>query len=351
MAKKENQYSINYIALIKQLNEEKIPNNILLFTNEKILLDEITSAIAKRFLGGKISGDNVRTFYSDEKNIEGVLNECSNLSFFSERKIIILKILKRAGTKGGFTNAERQSLIEYINNFNPDIILILNVMDKIDKDFKFEPYDDFMNKNNLSTFIVDASSINDIANWVKIRFEDYKISDETIQHFLQFLNPSYDEINSEIEKLKTYTMDKREITNKDVNLCIGFSRDFDETDFLEAVLTGNYENSIRIYDKLSLKEDVEVKLVSILSMYVISASKMLDPGIEKLGKWERNRELKLWGDADRKLRILREFKSKLNELKLKQAFDYIYNADKSLKSTGLDKKGIITDLIYNLTRI
>ncbi len=347
MAIKDNKNVINYPGLLKKLNKEEIPNNILLFTNEKILLDEITSIIAKRFLSGKVTNDNIRTFYSDEKNIEGVLNECSNLSFFSEKKIIILKVLKRAGTKGGFTNAERQSLIAYISNFNPDIVFILNV---IDKEFNFEHYKDFLN-DNLSVFILDSSSINDISNWVKIRFDDYKISEETILHFLQFLNPSYDEINSEIEKLKTYALDKKEISNDDVNLCIGFSRDFDETDFLEAVLTGNYESSIRIYDKLSLKEEVEVFLVSMLSLFVISASKMMDPQIEKLGKWELIRELKLWGDSDRKLRILKEFKSKINELKLKQAFDYIYNADKAIKSTGLNKKGIITDLIYNLTKI
>jgi DNA polymerase III delta subunit len=186
---------------------------------------------------------------------------------------------------------------------------------------------------------------------VKIRFDDYKISEETVLHFLQFLNPSYDEINSEIGKLKTYAMDKKEITKDDVNLCIGFSRDFDETDFLEAVLTGNYEMSIRIYDKLSLKEDVEVLLVSMLGLITISASKLMDPQTDKLGKWELIRELKLWGESDRKLRIVREFKSKLNELKLKQAFDYIYNADKAIKSSGLSKKGIITDLIYNMTKI
>jgi DNA polymerase-3 subunit delta len=347
MAVKENKNTISYPELLKKLSKDEIPNNILLFTNEKTLLDEITSAIAKRFLGGIITKDNVRTFYSDDKNIEGVLNECSNYSFFSEKKIIILKVLKRAGTKGGFTNAERQSLIAYISNFNENIVFILNVLDK---EFNFEHYKDFVSKK-LSVFILDSGSINDIASWVKIRFDDYKISEETVLHFLQFLNPSYDEINSEIGKLKTYAMDKKEITKDDVNLCIGFSRDFDETDFLEAVLTGNYEMSIRIYDKLSLKEDVEVLLVSMLGLITISASKLMDPQTDKLGKWELIRELKLWGESDRKLRIVREFKSKLNELKLKQAFDYIYNADKAIKSSGLSKKGIITDLIYNMTKI
>jgi len=347
MAIKDNKNTISYPQLVKKLNEDEIPNNILLFTNEKILLDEITSTIAKKFLGGTITNDNVRTFYSDEKNIEGVLNECSNYSFFSEKKIIILKVLKRAGTKGGFTNAERQSLIAYISNFNENIVFIINVLDK---EFNFENYKDFLN-DDLKVFILDSGSINDIASWVKIRFNDYKISEETILHFLQFLNPSYDEINSEIGKLKTYAMDKKEITKDDVNLCIGFSRDFNETDFLEAVLTGNYEMSIRIYDKLSLKEDVEVLLVSMLGSSAISASKLMDSQTDKFSKYELFREFKLWGDSDRKLRIVREFKNKINELKLKQAFDYIYNADKALKSSGLSKRGIIIDLIYNMTKI
>jgi len=143
LASKGNNHEISYFNLLKNLKEEKIPNNILLFTNEKILLDEITSTIANRFLGGKITSDNLRTFYSDDKNIEGVLNECSNLSFFSEKKIIILKVLKRAGTKGGFTNTERQSLIDYINNFDENIVFIINV---IDREFNFEHYKDFLDE-------------------------------------------------------------------------------------------------------------------------------------------------------------------------------------------------------------
>lgn len=86
MAKKNNQYSISYLNLIKQLSKGPIPNNILLFTQEKILLDEITSLIANKFIGEKFSKNNIHTFYSDDKDAEGVLNECSNLSLFSERK-------------------------------------------------------------------------------------------------------------------------------------------------------------------------------------------------------------------------------------------------------------------------
>lgn len=347
MAKRDSKYKISHLELQKKLNNDTIPNNILLFTHEKILLDEVTSLIANNFLGETVSKENVHTFYADDKNIEGVINECSNISMFSERKIVILKVLKRAGTKGGFTNAERQSMINYINNFSPDIILIIAV---IDREFNFEHYEDFLTKT-LSAFIIDSDSEDDFRKWIKLKLKDYKINDDSILHLIQFLNPSYDEINTEIEKLKTFCIDKKEITKDDINFCIGFTKDFDENDFLEAVLTRNYGKAIQVYNKMNLKEDIEIYLVVLLSSSMISVSKLMDPGAEKMGKWELIKELKLWGDYERKLRILKEFKSKINELKLKQAFDYIYNADKAMKSTGLDNKPFMTDLIYNLTKL
>ncbi len=356
MVKKDNQYNISYLNLIKRLSKDLIPNNILLFTQEKILLDEITSLIAKKFIGEKFSKNNIHTFYSDDKDIEGVLNECSNLSLFSEKKIVILKVLKRAGAIGGFTNAERQSLVNYISNFNKDVVLIINVIINVkinmnNKEFNFDHYKEFLVKDKLTAYIVDSESENDITSWIKLKFKDYTITDESILHLLQFLNPSYDEINTEIDKLKTFCENKKEITNDDINLCIGLSKDFSDVDFLEAVLTRNCSKAIQIYNKMNLKEDNEILLVSMLSSSMISASKLMDPASEKLSKWELTKELKLWGDYERKLRILKGFKSTINELKLKQAFDYIYNADKAIKSTSIENKPIMMDLIYNLTKL
>jgi DNA polymerase III delta subunit len=153
--------------------------------------------------------------------------------------------------------------------------------------------------------------------------------------------------------LKTYCIDSKEITTDDVNLCVGFSRDFNEFDFLQAVLTKNYNEAIRIYNRLTLKEDVEIYLVSLLSSSMISISKLFDAKASDMNEFALKREFKLWWkDSDKRLRILKEYKSKINELKLKQAFDYIYQADKSLKSISSEnRKTILTNLIYALTNL
>jgi len=345
---KVTQYKVNYPDLLKKLGKGSIPNNILLFTNEKILLDEIVSVAAEKFLGEKPDRDNVKTFFSGDRNIEGVMSECSNISFFTQKKIILLKVLKRAGTKGGFTNQDRQTLINYIKNYNQDIVLMIVV---IDREFNFDAYQDFLS-GKLAVYVISPGTEKEFIEWAKIKFTGYKIDEDTIYHLLQFLNPSYDEINSEIEKLKTYCFESKEITKNDINMCIGFSRDFDEFDLLEAVLTNNYKKAIQIYNKINLKEDKEVYIVSLFSSSMISINKLFDPEISKLNDFNIKRELRLWKDADKRLRILKEYKSKINELKLNQAFDYIYNADKALKSTASDKKEVIlSNLIYQLTNL
>jgi len=344
-----SQYQVGYLDLVKKLNTGNIPNNILLFTHEKILIDEIISLLSKKFIGEMENNDHIMTFFSDDKNIEGVLNECSNFSFFSNKKIVVLKVLKRTGTKGGFTNQERQALISYITNFNPDTVLLIVV---IDKEFNFEAFAEFISEN-LTVYQITPVSDKDFIEWIKIKFAGYKISEEAVHQLLQFLNPSYDEINSEIDKLKTYCVDKKEVTKNDINLCVGFSKDFDENDFLKAVLTKNYDKAIRIYNQLTLKKDIEIYLVTLLSSSMIAIRKLFDPKTMELNEYSLKNELKVWGkDGSEKLKILKEYKSKINELKLMQAFDYIYQADKSLKSVVSDnKKTIMMNLIYALTHL
>lgn len=351
----EKKYTIGFNELKKKFSSGNIPNNILLFTPEKILFEELISTLGNNFIGKNFNQKtHLKLFYSDDKNIEDVINECSNFGFFSDKKIVIYKIVKRSGVKG-ITSDDRNAIFNYldwtqkiIERQEPvDAILVLLVQDK---EYSFSNFEQFEDKN-IEIYVTGLTSEIEIFQWVKQKFSDFKISDETINHFLQFLNPSVDEINTEIEKLKTYCALAKEITFDSVNLCVGASKDFDENDFIDAVFSRDTNKALKIYDNMSLKEDVEIYFLVLLSSAFIGITKLFDPKIGTLNEFQLKRELKVWNNAKNRIEIYKKYCSSTNELKIIKAFDYIYRADKAFKTSSQDKKAVFTTLIRNLTEL
>lgn len=339
------EYKTSYKSLLDKAKNGKIPNNIFLFLSEKILLEEFLEVLGKKFMGKSFdSKKDVRKYFSNDRQIEDVINECSNLGFFSERKIVLLRVEKRPGVKG-LSKEDKEALVNYFRNSNSDTILILHVLDT---EYTLSNFDEFKGEN-ITFYIKDETSPEEIIEWTKEKMEEYDISEDVIIHLLKYINPSFDEVHTELEKLKAYSAMIKKITVEDVNLCVGLTKDFNELDFVAAVLSRDIGKALRIYDLLSLKEEIEIRLVSYLVSAFTAIYKMFDPQLSRMDEWAKKKELRLWGKgADRMKKIYEEYKSATNELKIMKAFDYIYRADKAFKTSSPDKKAIFTTLISNL---
>jgi|WetSurMetagenome_2_1015567.scaffolds.fasta_scaffold20342_3 DNA polymerase III subunit delta len=339
---------IKYSVLLEKARSGKIPNNIFLFLNEKILLEELLIAIGEKFIGKSFDPkQHIRKFFSNDKQIEDVINECSNLGFFTEKKIVLFRIEKRPGVKG-LSKDDKLALINYFKNSNPDTILILHVLDS---EYTISNFDEFISEG-ITFYIKEETTPEEIIEWAKGKMEGYEISEDALIQLLRYVNPSFDEVITEIDKLKAYSANTKKITIEDINLCVGLTRDFNENDFIAAVMSRDINKALKIYDLLSLKEEIEIRLVSYLVSAFIAVYKMFDPKIKELFGYNLNRELKIWGkNADKMREIYENYKSATNELKIMKAFDYIYRADKAFKTSSPDKRAIFTALISNLASL
>ncbi|MCB0728205.1 MAG: DNA polymerase III subunit delta [Ignavibacteriae bacterium] len=364
MAKAETKYLTSYKNLTDSFTKEKIPNNILLSIDEKVLLDDLVKIICENF-GGKNFDvkNNLISFNAEDRQNENIINECSNTGLFAEKKVVVLKNVKK------LLKAGKLSLIDYIKRSNPDTCLIMTSDDdefSVEKIFLLDAKETVKTKasddepsapktskkdieNNVKIYQVKGFSENELISWVKEKFDDYKIDKETIIYLLQFSNNTLDEILSEIEKLKTFCYYTKEITPDAVNLCNGIAKEFDESDFIKAITEKNKNTAMKIYDYISLKKDSEVYLVILLSSAFVAINKLSDPAVAKLDGFNLKRELKLWAPGwDSLIPYYKNFRKSIGQEKITAAFDYIHSADRSLKSTGGDKKMIMSRLINNI---
>jgi len=355
MAKAEKKYLISYKSLTEKLRNGAIPDKLLISLKEKVLTDDLIKIIGERFVGRNFnSKNNLTTFNGDDKIIENILNECSNFGLFSERKIVVLRNVKK------LYKDEKLALIEYMKRGNPDTCLVMITAEDEFNPGKLFLYDskddpDRIQENrkvieeNVKIFEIEEFSEQDTITWVKEKFGEYNISDVNIKHFLQFSNYSFDEILSEIEKLKTYCYQTKEITLDSINLCNGIAKDFNEIDFIKAVVERRNERALMIYDRISLKKDVEVYLIFLLASAFTIINKLYDPAVSGLNGWQLKKELKLWfPDQEKLLPFYKNYRDSADTEKIRTAFGYIYQTDKILKTSANDKKSVMSTLINNI---
>lgn len=355
MAKGKNEalkYTVSYREF-KSKVLKTIPRSMLLFLSEKVLISDIISELATAFIGKNYNPKvNLQTFFSDETAIDAVINECSNMSFLSEKKIIIYRIVKKTGSRGIPKDA-KEGFINYLKNPNPDNLLILL---NAEREFTFSNFEDFEN-TGISIHVISVNSQNDLIEWTRDQLKGYDVEDGALIHLMQFMNPSYDEIYTEIEKLKTFCFDTMKITINDVNMCVGMTKDFSENNLFEAILNRDFEKAIEIYDNMSAKQtasslEVELRFVAYMNNLFITLHKMQDSAIKNMPEgFNLYRELKLWRDGQKMYNLYKNYMSDMNELKIQRAFDYIYQTDKTLKFTEKDKRLVINNLIHNLVNL
>jgi DNA polymerase III delta subunit len=265
---------------------------------------------------------------------------------FSDKKIVLLKVVRKPGYRG-FNDDESKALSAYFKTKNPDVVFI--IADSGDE-AKSSMYDKIKDPA-LEISAIGEFTETEFIKWVSGKFDDYKISDEATMHLVQLLNLSLDEIIQEIEKLKTYAIDSKEITIRDINLCVGISKDFSESDFIYAVFSRDANGALKIYNNLILKKDAEIFLLILLNSAFVTLTKLFDKRIGNFHGWDLKQKLKLWYDFDKMLPVYKKYRGEINELKLKEAFGYINYSEKVLKSTGTDRRAVFTQLISNLVNL
>lgn len=331
--------NLSYKEFTLDISKGKIPPNLVLASKYKVVTTLLLKSIAQKFLEEeKITEETLKYYYADDKNFEEMMGESMNVSFFSSKKVLVYKNFKK------LLKDDRELFLRYLNNYNPDTLIILLANDFTDIADNVGD----ISHGNLKVINVKDFSDAELFNWVKELFEGYEISDENINYFVALSGSSVDELYNETEKLKIFAFKEKVITKEIINLSSGISRDFDENDFLLAVLTKNFEKAITIYDKLSLQRDIEIYLMYLISNAFIGITKLFDPSIAAYSK-DLKRILKLWFGSDKLIATLKEYKDSTNLPAVKEHLQRIFEVDKLLKTSNPDKKNVITNLIFSLT--
>ena len=176
--------------IIRRIRSREIAPVYALYGGDSFLEDYFISELSQTFL----ESNGEKTHLSlDQDSEEKLFRELSSISMFEEKRIIIVREIKKLRSKQG-----RQELIQYIYSPNPTIVLLV-ISDEYDL------------RNSFLKKIADHSELLDLRTpfkeemqkWVRYIVNSRKIliTEEALEHYIRIYGDSTAHVINEIEKM------------------------------------------------------------------------------------------------------------------------------------------------------
>ncbi len=220
----------------------------LYYSNNEFLLNH---KIEEKIAEFNVDPFNIIKYDLLENSSDDILEDLQTVSFFAEKKVIIVRNLGEIEKEG---ESVVRNWVAYLEKPNPDVILLVVSNELLPED---SPLGSTLFKYAYIEKIKEMDK-QDYPNFVRNMFKKYQymITDDAIEALLERTNLDFTLINQEAEKLMLFAYDTKEINEKAVLLLV--SRNLEENIFelTNALLAKNQSKTIEIfYDLVARNED------------------------------------------------------------------------------------------------
>ena len=307
------------------------------------LLESLDSLSLEKEIKKIINNNNfqdaiINPYDLEEVPLENALEDLDTYSFLSSKKVIIISNIENLKQEENKKDIEH--LLKYIDNPNQDNLLIITAQ-KLNNTYKLTKE----LKKKCKYILVEVNN----KEYIKQELKDYKIDNKTISYLEEYSLNDFSKIASEIEKLKNYKYNEKEITIADINNIV-IKKLGDPKD-----LTFNFSKSIASKDKRkALKEYKELLSYNIEPFSIIGllASQIRIIYQVKVLEKERlsDKEIAsiLEEKSDYRIKKTRELTRLYTEDELLKIMIKLEEIDLKLKTTDTNPNTLIEHFIINI---
>ena len=229
--------------------------NFIIKTDDYSLAQEKVNSIAK-----SMDNPDIITYDLDEDNTYNVIDELTTVSLFDNPKLVILK----SGNKLLDESAEKLNELSYAmaDSANSNVLVI------VDEKFDTKTSERFNNYTLIKKYaqefdlLVSNTKFDEYAKEEFLK-DRYNINDDALNILLNS-STSLSMLKSNIEMLKAYTLDTKNITREDVDLLISKPIDDDVYLITNAVLKHDKKLILSLYTGFLTKNIKANNLLSLL---------------------------------------------------------------------------------------
>lgn len=233
---------------MKQINEDirqqKFRQMYLLCGEERYLRRQYRDKLKKALCG---EDDSMNTHFFEGKNppLEEIIELAETMPFFAKRRVIFL-------TDSGLFKSGGEKLAAYLASPNATTFFVF-AESEVDKRSKL--YKTVQSKGYAAEFhFQDENTLKRWAAGILAR-EGKKVTESTIQLFLTKTGTEMENIQSELEKLVCYCLNRDVVTDADVEAICTTRVSNRIFDMITAISSGQPKQALELYyDLLALKE-------------------------------------------------------------------------------------------------
>lgn len=229
--------------------------NYLFYGTENFFIDQEIKNILDSL---KVDSINVSKYDLETCDIKDIIEDANTVSLFDSNKVIIVEN-SYIFTKNDKKDKNIVILEEYLKNKNSFTTLIFITNDKIDTTKKIVK---LFKENGIIKEFTSPKNINDI---IKKLFDDYSISNSTIDLLVKKSGNNIEILYQEIEKLKIYKIDDKIILDKDINDLASTSYNIDIYKFVDSIINKNKKDALRMYKVLLKINEEPIKLIALIA--------------------------------------------------------------------------------------
>ena len=209
------------------------------FVGNKDYIDEEINKISKNF-----SLENIVTYNLEEDLINKVIEDLNTVSLFGEKLIEVFNIDK-------LEDAEK--IIKYLDN-QGDNTLVLMSYKELDK------------RKKLTKALKEKTEYKELFNYnfskfIKDNLEDFEMPTMAINVLISYCDNNLKRLSNELEKLKIYKINEKEITVDDIKKLV--KKGYDSTIFnlIDAINLKDKNKIFKIYNELLEENETEEKIL------------------------------------------------------------------------------------------
>ncbi len=229
--------------------------NYLFYGTENFFIDQEIKNILDSL---KVDSINVSKYDLETCDIKDIIEDANTVSLFDSNKVIIVEN-SYIFTKNDKKDKNIVILEEYLKNKNSFTTLIFITNDKIDTTKKIVK---LFKENGIIKEFTSPKNINDT---IKKLFDDYSISNSTIDLLVKKSGNNIEILYQEIEKLKIYKLDDKVILDKDINDLASTSYNIDIYKFVDSIINKNKKDALRMYKVLLKINEEPIKLIALIA--------------------------------------------------------------------------------------
>jgi len=324
------------LEVIKSVKKGKFLPIYYLFGDDTFNLDYTVDAITEAVNPLIISDFDKEISYSEDRDLQDVLNAAYAFPFGSQKKLIIYKEAEKSKDKklleGYISSPAEFTVLVLVHNGKITNLTSSPFNLLLENDFIFEA------KELRGNYLVDWT-----INWINSKGKN--ISNDNAIFLTEICGENRLIIESQVEKILAYLGDKTEITLDIIQKVASDSEQYNIFDLQEAVFKKDIAKALKIAFNMIDKGESAVLIISMLTKAFIALSQVK----ELKDKNTPDAEIaKIAGVPYFTVKNYKIASTLFSASDLEKAAEALLKADVTIKTTSIDQKSVIALLIAEL---